>query len=86
MPLYENTVTGKQAVLSEDYVRVFPDGSFKLIEQQTDTEKAEAERIEREEAKVVEEREAAIQAAAEQEKADAKAEAKATRTSTRKAN
>lgn len=84
MPLYENTVTGKQAVLSESYVAVFPDKTFKLIEQQTDAEKAEAARIEREEAKVVEEVAAANAAAEEQAKLDAKAVKQTTRTATRK--
>lgn len=43
MPLYKNTVTGNSAVLTEMYVRAFPDGVFELVEKESVLERAARE-------------------------------------------
>lgn len=52
MPLYKNTVTGLEAVLPEDYTRMFPDGTFELVSKEAPSEKRERERLEAQEKKV----------------------------------
>lgn len=47
MPLYKHTVTGKIAELTERYVRVFDEGTYELVSEETPRQRERREAAER---------------------------------------
>lgn len=52
MPVYESSLTGEHKELSEDYVKAFPKGAWRLVKKESPSEARERERAEARKQKV----------------------------------